>query len=153
MTQDQREYIEALESRSGKLSPLDVVEAARAKDSPIHGCFDWDDTEAANKWRLEQARELIRRVKIEIQYEETTIRTVKYVRDLNEKPDECGYQNLMKTRKQTAEDIVKAEWSAVLALAKRAYAITQAKHTEIKDGLILCGRAVDILAEIESMTE
>jgi hypothetical protein len=44
----------------GKLDPRAVVDAARAADNPLHGDFTWDDTEAAEKWRLEQAREIIR---------------------------------------------------------------------------------------------
>jgi hypothetical protein len=152
MTTEQKAFIEALESRSGKLSPADVLAAARPEDSPIHEFFEWDDTAAAESWRMEQARELIRRVRIDIQFEEVTIRTVKYVHDTTATADEARYANLMKAKKNTAQDIVAAEWAAVAALARRAYAITQAKHTEIKDGLLLCGRAVDIIRDIDSMT-
>lgn len=44
----------------GLLRPLDVVETARAEDSPLHSRFEWDDSLAAEKHRLNQARELIR---------------------------------------------------------------------------------------------
>ncbi len=44
----------------GVLMPELVVNAARYKSSPLHESFDWDDGEAAHKWRLEQARRLIR---------------------------------------------------------------------------------------------
>ena len=44
----------------GILKPEDVVEAARPKDSPLHSQFDWNNSEAANKWRIHQARNLIR---------------------------------------------------------------------------------------------
>lgn len=40
--------------------PEVVVEAASAEDSPLHDSFDWNDTEAAKNWRLQQARMLIR---------------------------------------------------------------------------------------------
>ena len=50
----------------GLLSPPGVVESARDPSSPLHAHFDWDDTEAAEKWRHEQARQLIRSVKITI---------------------------------------------------------------------------------------
>ncbi len=43
----------------GKLLPLDVVESARPKDSPLHSKFTWDDTKAAQEHRLWQARQLI----------------------------------------------------------------------------------------------
>lgn len=44
----------------GLLRPRDVVEAARDPQSPLHGYFCWDDHEAAERWRLEQAQALIR---------------------------------------------------------------------------------------------
>jgi len=44
----------------GILKPEAVVEAARPKGSPLHTQFDWNNTEAAEKWRIHQARNLIR---------------------------------------------------------------------------------------------
>ena len=44
----------------GILFPADVVNAARSPKNPLHNAFDWNDSEAAEKWRLEQARRLIR---------------------------------------------------------------------------------------------
>ena len=49
---------------AGKLKPQVVVQAAQPKSSPLHSCFDWRDTEAAYKWRLHQARQLILRVTV-----------------------------------------------------------------------------------------
>jgi tRNA A37 N6-isopentenylltransferase MiaA len=48
----------------GELQPKAVVDAARPDTSPLHNSFDWDDSEAAEKWRLQQARQLIRAVVI-----------------------------------------------------------------------------------------
>lgn len=44
----------------GILTAEAVVEAARDEDSPLHASFTWDNSEAAAKWRLHQARNLIR---------------------------------------------------------------------------------------------
>ena len=52
----------ALANRQRKCLPADVVEAARDPDTPAHSKFDWNDTRAAHKWRLQQAEELIREV-------------------------------------------------------------------------------------------
>lgn len=41
-----------------------VVAAAAPADSPLHPHFCWDDTEAAHRYRLVQAGELLRRYKI-----------------------------------------------------------------------------------------
>lgn len=47
-------------ARFGKLQPSDVVSAARKESSPLHKWFTWDDDEAAEAWRLHEARNLIR---------------------------------------------------------------------------------------------
>lgn len=44
---------------SGKLRPVDVVAAAKSKTSPLHSKFEWDDSAAAQRYRLWQARQLI----------------------------------------------------------------------------------------------
>jgi hypothetical protein len=48
----------------GLLLPEDVVTAARDENSPLHDRFDWDDSAAARKYRIIQARELIASVEI-----------------------------------------------------------------------------------------
>jgi hypothetical protein len=50
----------------GRLLPGHVVEAAAAPSSPLHGHFEWDDTEAAHKYRLTQATYLCRAVQVVI---------------------------------------------------------------------------------------
>lgn len=55
----------ALYERDGHLTPESVVAEAKKKRSPLHSCFDWDDSTAAHKWRLEQAAFLIRKIKVE----------------------------------------------------------------------------------------
>ena len=49
----------------GILIPEKVVEFAERKTSALHDAFEWDDTEAARKYRIEQARAIIR-VSVEI---------------------------------------------------------------------------------------
>ena len=44
----------------GLLRPEIVVAAARSEDSPMHGEFDWEDSVAAQNWRVHQASVLIR---------------------------------------------------------------------------------------------
>lgn len=48
------------EANGGVLLPTKVVEFARNPETALHRQFEWDDTEAAAKWRLEQARQVIR---------------------------------------------------------------------------------------------
>ncbi len=48
--------------RAGSLTSSAVVDAARDPDAPLHPAFTWDDEVAGEKWRLVQARLLIRAV-------------------------------------------------------------------------------------------
>ena len=36
-----------------------ILDKARDKQTELHKCFDWDDAEAAEKWRLQQARHIV----------------------------------------------------------------------------------------------
>lgn len=65
MTGSLRDVLGALHQEHGKLTPTIVVTAATDPDSPLHNRFEWDDSTAAHKYRLVQARDLIRSVKVE----------------------------------------------------------------------------------------
>lgn len=43
----------------GKVTPQEVLEKAKDENSELHKCFEWDDTVAAEKYRLGQARAII----------------------------------------------------------------------------------------------
>lgn len=51
--------LEKLE-HDGIVLPESVVEFAKNPKTALHECFTWNDGEAAEKWRLEEARRLIR---------------------------------------------------------------------------------------------
>lgn len=54
------ELIRLNKENGGILTPSQVVAAAKNPRSPLHGNFDWNDTAAAKKWRLHQARNMLR---------------------------------------------------------------------------------------------
>ncbi len=61
MTPIQREHIDLIrKSAGGALFPQDILNDARNPNSPLHPMFTWDDTEAANAFRLIQAKAVIR---------------------------------------------------------------------------------------------
>lgn len=51
-------------SQGGIITPAQVVEHARDPESVLHQYFEWDDTEAARRFRLVQAGNLISRVRV-----------------------------------------------------------------------------------------
>jgi hypothetical protein len=61
---DLRSELLAIRSQYGTLADRHVVTAAREPSHPLHSRFEWDDSAAGEAYRLHQARELIRSVRI-----------------------------------------------------------------------------------------
>lgn len=53
-----------LQDLGENVKPAEIVAAAQDSTSELHKCFEWDDTEAARKYRLIQAGNLIRNLVI-----------------------------------------------------------------------------------------
>lgn len=93
------EELEKIASQyNGLLNPRQVVEAASDPDHALHPYFEWDDGEAADAYRLAQARALIRRVKITVVRKDEATRkvTMTVVRGRQSRPSmrnaEGGYE-------------------------------------------------------------
>jgi len=85
--------LETVRQREGGiLRPQSVVEAARDEGSPMHDQFTWDDTEAAEAYRIEQARNLIRVYVTVLHEEKPPIRT--YVSISTERRAGGGYYHV-----------------------------------------------------------
>lgn len=148
LTEEALAEISALEDRRGRLTPQEVVEAARPDGSALHGCFEWDDSKAAESYRIEQARELIRRVKIEVTIEERTVRTVAYVRDTEREAGDSGYRAVLKITKTSAADMMRNELEAVSADMARAIGLALAKRGELPG---LADKITGIKAQVDRL--
>lgn len=62
--EDIGQVIEQLIVERGEARPEAVVDLARNPDNPLHPCFEWDDTKAAEAHRIDQARYVLRAVVI-----------------------------------------------------------------------------------------
>lgn len=60
------EVMEMIEKRDGELTKEAFLEESRPDDSPTHDLFDWDDTSAAEKYRLTQARMCIQDIVVTV---------------------------------------------------------------------------------------
>ena len=60
-----RDDLLAIRTAAGDLTPAAVVDAARPKGHPLHDRFEWNDRVAGEGYRRQQARELIRSVRVE----------------------------------------------------------------------------------------
>lgn len=67
---NKRELIEqelkAIWDSRGQLVPEEVVDVATDPTHPLHQFFEWDDTAAGRRWRVTQASNLIRSVKVRV---------------------------------------------------------------------------------------
>lgn len=50
------EYLETIDREEGGLTAQKLLDKSRPEDALLHDTFEWDDTEAAEKYRLGQAR-------------------------------------------------------------------------------------------------
>lgn len=58
------EELEKLGVYERPVPPSDVVKAAKPAAAPLHPCFEWNNSEAANLYRENQARELMRSIAV-----------------------------------------------------------------------------------------
>ena len=58
------EMLEDMHNRGIEVTPEVLLDASRDVNSPTHNEFEWDDSVAAEKYRVEQARLLIAHVRI-----------------------------------------------------------------------------------------
>lgn len=129
----------------GRLSPAAVVETARDPSSPLHHCFDWDNTSAAESWRIEQARRLIRSVRVVVTHEDVEVRVPRYVRDTACEPERQGYVTFEQLQREpeNARKLLVYEFERASTHVLRA--------VEIAHGLGLSGEVRQIAANISKL--
>jgi hypothetical protein len=62
LQEKRRRELERIKKKHGILHAKDVVEFARNEKTALHSAFEWDDTKAAQEFRLYQARKVIAHV-------------------------------------------------------------------------------------------
>lgn len=87
----------------GKLRPEDILNEASSKDSPLHPVFEWDDSRAARKYRIQQARRFLKA--IVVVYEDNEVAPAFYNVSVNIEDDEGNEET--ERFYQSAEVLVK----------------------------------------------
>lgn len=115
------------ERNEGRLTPEAVVAAARDPESALHEHFTWDDAEAAQKRRLDEARALIRSVKVVIRTEPFVLKAPQFVHDPAAGKDQ-GYISIgrLATDEDRAREAVMAEFSRASDALSRARSVAEA---------------------------
>lgn len=86
-----RDELERIYGRDGFLTPEQVLAEASDATNPLHSHFEWDDSEAAARYRLDQARGLIRSCKITVEVSPEEVRRVRAYHSLPKDDGKPGY--------------------------------------------------------------
>lgn len=119
--QDVIEALRAIEDAEGRLTPEAIVKAARPKGSPLHDRFEWDDRKAGHAFRLIQAQKLMT-IRLRITEERQSYSVPMYVHDPELPPDQQGYRNVMRVRREPelAHEVLSAEMVRIAGNLRRA---------------------------------
>lgn len=123
------------EQQKGRLTPPAVVEAARDVRNPLHKHFEWDNQVAAEAYRLDQARMLIRSVALVGED------------DAEPAPAFLSISDKVGTSYRSMGEILNSAdlQSAVLAAAERDLAAFEKRYRQLKD---ICEIVSDARAKV-----
>lgn len=129
------EECERLE-RDGILTPQALLDASRPEDAPLHSCFEWDDSIAAEEYRKSQSAHLIRSiVKVVDDYSEP-VRAFTSVTVSEEKPMYVSVERALSDEEMREQ---------VLARAKaelRSFSLKYKHLKELADVIAAIGKVV-----------
>lgn len=103
-------------------SPEDIVEAARNESSELHKCFEWDDKQAAQKWRLHTARMLVNQLVIRTETSDNIPVAVRVISSASESNIYSPTQMLIKSD---------TEYADLLERAKREFEAFKQKYATV----------------------
>lgn len=129
----------------GDLTPIAVVDAARAPKHVLHRHFEWDDKAAAESWRLDQARHIIRVIRCED--EETDQPIPAFVSISDSARGSTSYRTIQDVR--ASPDLQRL----ILAQAERDLMAFEKRYNELEDICALVRRAREALARRRSQRE
>lgn len=115
------EHIEMLREKfKGELTPKDILDDARHDNSPLHSFFEWNDGEAAEHYRLQQARGLIRSVvAIYVSDDKPAVRQKAYVHITEPGANHYREASHAMSRKDTRQKVLQQAWRELQAWRQR----------------------------------
>lgn len=130
----------------GLLTPAAVVKDARNKSSPLHKLFEWNDSVAAHKYRLIQARKLIVTVQVPVHIVPEAVRISVYTKDPRIPGNKQGYCSVMSLRdadQAVRLEALKGAMERVLGNLRQAAALAKVLDLQAEFNILL-GQAEDL---------
>jgi hypothetical protein len=115
------EALYSLYDKSGKFpTPEEIVEEARSPKSPLHDAFEWQDSVAAHKFRLWQARHMVNHITIAVIKDGKQIQQ-KAFHSVIDSDDEKGYapMEIVKERPYLREQVISKAMNEAQDWARR----------------------------------
>lgn len=137
MNDQYREELEVIrKTNNGFIRPQEVVEFARDPKTALHEAFEWDDSSAAESYRLMQARAIIR---VCVIIEPTKSEKVKaYVSLMHDRHNEGGYRAMVEVMN---DEMLKDQ---LLSDALKELQTFQRKYAKLRD-VVMLGPIFNIL--------
>lgn len=134
MTKKHYQSLDRMLKRDGSLTASGVVSEAKKKTSPLHSLFEWDESKAAHKFRLNQARTVIRKMNVFIEEAEEKIVHVPVIVADESGSQEGEYQRVKVVVQQIGEfELAYNEALKKLRAAEEAVAIFRRVMDKSKD--------------------
>ena len=86
---DAQKVADEILSIGASATTVQILDMARDEQTELHKCFDWNDAEAAEKWRLQQARNIV----CNLVYKETNNEPSPLIRLFFKTDSESGYKS------------------------------------------------------------
>ncbi len=154
ITKEVIEEVQSIENRKGQITPDQVIEAAKNESSALHGFFIWDNSEAARLYRVDQARDLIRRVRIVVTTNARPIYVPRYVHDPMTTPKESQYINILRVPTKSKMGVVKDEVARIKGNLERTIPIVDAMNGDIPTTVVKNLKAsLELMNEIMNIKE
>ena len=123
-----------IHAKRGKLTAPDVVEEARPPKSVLHQYFEWDNKNAAEQWRIEQARHLVASI-VTVETDGDEVRPVRSFVSLNN-----SYEPI---------EVVLSD----VAMRQQAINEVQAAIRSLKDKIIAFEEFSDVIVALDRVEE
>ena len=108
-----------IQTLGNEYTPSQILELARDKTTELHKCFIWDDTIAAEKWRLHTARQICCSLSVVVESQDRELAPYRLIQHDNEK--EAYAPVVLTVRNVTEYERLLKQAKAELASFKKRY--------------------------------
>lgn len=139
------EHIDFLrKQQKGELTPQDVLADAKNPNSPLHSFFEWSDTAAAEQYRLQQARGLIRAVvAVYVSDDKPAVRTRAYVHIPEPSAPHYRSADQAMSTKKTRDLVLQRAW--------REFQQWKARYKDLKEFSTLFEAADEVAQKVRAI--